>query len=350
MLVTSTRIRASCDMHLRRSTKEAELNRLLDDLSTPYLSASSSRVSVARSDEPTRLLEETAISGEMSLGEVSPRSATPQNFPPESVEDNEMYLVTDSSDYMDSIDGEDMSTLPVTPIVTSASLLLTSSVPPVTSSLPVPFLDTSQDMAEPSLAASHDIAEPSLAASQDCDESMDENGDHIYVNRHLVPICLESGDVDLDAVPSDAPTPPETPPQDNYYENLPSESGEVADLYENLPDSIPDPSLSGSHLDTSVSGSHLDPVPDLTGTSFGMSPPNSSSFVFPDEAVGLLEMSNLEERDDLLEDELKPDVAALRKRLLFYFRQDLQHQNIKYCYDMLDKVILTCRKIMRSYY
>ena len=54
--------------------------------------------------------------------------------------------------------------------------------------------------------------------------------------------------------------------------------------------------------------------------------------------TGLLEMSNLEEQDDLLEDRLKPDVESLRRRIWFYMKQDVRRQNIKFCYDLLDSV------------
>ena len=238
---------------------------------------------------------------------------------------------------MDSIDGDDMTTHPVT----------VSHIAPQTIAYPLLVVNT------PPQTEGETTADGGGGGGT----RTDDHGDHIYVNRHLVPICPDSGDVDLDDIPSLSDinlTPPTSPTggENNetsstsaahslyentreivisdvtYYENTrdhgPASSRAGDTLYENLPDEEDGegaPKGEGYYENTGEGGQT---VPAL--------PPR---FL---DAAQLLDISNIEEEDDLLEDKLKPDVADIKKRLMFYLRQDIARQNIKFCYDLLDKV------------
>ena len=322
-------------MLIQSDTKERELNRLLADLSTPCLTdnvvlgTSTSNIEEELGDEviETRV-DEVTMSGDegvtegvvegvlegdvdMDGGDALEIASTVAS----TIHSPEEYLVTDSSDYMDSIDGEDMSTHPVTVSEISPQTYISLNTPPQTS------------------------GEATLPAD------VDDMGDHIYVNRHMVPIDANTGDVDLDACPTISdinPTPPTTPPGpagDNLYENLPEEiPPDPNDLYENLPEDL---STNGpSSVVEAVVPSSEDMVEGYHSPASPFSMTLSADDEFTDPSIALLEMSNLEERDDLLEDKLKPDVESLRRRLWFYLRQDVRRQNIKFCYDLLDNVSL----------
>ena len=312
-------------MLIKTESKEAELNRLLADLSTPCLTDNvvlvNSTPNVEEELTTPAVTSEGVTSGviegdgdvEMTPeGEVVAADAV--STIASTINNHEEYLVTDSSDYMDSIDGEDMTTHPVTVSEISPQTLIAINSSP----------QTSGEATQP--------------------EDVDDNGDHIYVNRHMVPMCANNGDVDLDAVPTISdinPTPPTTPPGHGLYENLPEDppvdANTTSDLYENLPEDIP----------TNISNTEqTEPPPSEPAESYHQpASPFSVSLLdgeeeFIDPSIALLEMSNLDEKDDLLEDKLKPDVESLRRRLWFYLRQDVRRQNIKFCYDLLDNVSL----------
>ena len=215
---------------------------------------------------------------------------------------------------MDSIDGEDMTTHPVT----------VSLISPQAIAYPLLIVNTP----------------PQTEGETTAGMVTDDHGDHIYVNRHLVPMCPDSGDVDLDDIPSMSDinmTPPISPLDDNKAGHC---------LYENTREppedsTIGSPSKAGDSLYENI------PEEDVQGTCYyeNTRPPEEggrtlSPSLPPRPLAGseLLEISNLEEKDDLLEDKLKPDVADLITRLMFYLRQDVARQNIKYCYDLLEKV------------
>ena len=178
-------------MLMKTKSKEAELNRLLADLSTPCLTDNVVLVNSTPDveEDPTSngvvngVIEgdgdvEMTPEGEMVAGDAVSTIAS-------TINNHEEYLVTDSSDYMDSIDGEDMTTHPVTVSEISPQTLIAINSPPQT------------------------------AGDATLPEDVDDNGDHIYVNRHMVPMCANNGAVDLDAVPtiSDINPPPPPPPQ-----------------------------------------------------------------------------------------------------------------------------------------
>ena len=311
-------------MLIKTESKEAELNRLLADLSTPCLTDNvvlvNSTPNVEEEPNPAVSSEgviEGVIEGDGDV-EMTPEgevvAADAVSTIASTINNHEEYLVTDSSDYMDSIDGEDMTTHPVTVSEISPQTLIAINSSP----------QTTGEATQP--------------------EDVDDNGDHIYVNRHMVPMCANNGDVDLDAVPTISdinPTPPTTPPGHSLYENLPedpsADANTTADLYENLPEDI----------STNISNTEqTEPPPSEVAESYHQpASPFSVSLLdgeeeFIDPSIALLEMSNLDEKDDLLEDKLKPDVESLRRRLWFYLRQDVRRQNIKFCYDLLDNVSL----------
>ena len=322
-------------MLIKSESKEAELNRLLTDLSTPCLTdnvvlgnstpdvegepapveaATSGTDGTAEGDVEMSPDVGGVVEGDVEMPPAEGDAQDAASTIASTIHSPEEYLVTDSSDYMDSIDGEDMTTHPVTVSEISPQTLIAISTPPQTS------------------------GEATLQGD------VDDNGDHVYVNRHMVPMCPDNGDVDLDAVPTISdinPTPPTTPPDPGFslYENLPEEIPPApSDLYENLPPE----DLSANQSNSAEEQQQTEPVVEeyhQPASPFSVTL-NDTDEDFVDPSIALLEMSNLDEADDLLEDKLKPDVESLRRRLWFYMRQDIRRQNIKFCYDLLDNVSL----------
>ena len=203
-----------------------------------------------------------------------------------------IFVETDSSDYMDSIDG-DASPVPA-PLTTTNSITVPSIVPHI-----APETSNQHALMSPEISPNGSTApyQDHLYENPPQEMTADEpQSEHIYVNRSMVPMDASNGDVDLDAVPDMTeynPTPPNSPPQ----------------LYQNL----------------------------------GMETPVLTSSFSPElirESDVIMEMSNIEEDDDLLVDKLKPDVDEVMRRISFYLRQDVAHKNVKFCYEMLEKVFV----------
>ena len=181
------------------------------------------------------------------------------------------------------------------------------------------------------------------------------------------PIPVEDGELNLQAMENEPlyenlpPSPDRAMPQivvtshpaslnlshsnnSPYLSNIEAQDSSLPDeLNDLLTDMITsDPDLSPSE-DDGLFSSTIDFSPtslvlnEMNDDEHNPESPEGDS-IYKTELSSILDISNCEEEDGLLFDQLKETVEGVERRLRFYFKQQLQMKNIKYCYDMCEKV------------